>query len=63
MSKGKFKGIQVREINGGAAIELVIDFDNDRHHAGGVEKGFIKAGIVLLLRTIAKNIENDELIE
>jgi len=63
MSKGKFKGIQVNKINDGNAIELIFDFDNDRHHGGCIDKHFTKAGVVLLLRTIAKNIENDESIE
>ena len=63
MSKGKFKGIQVNNMVNGGDFELTVDFDNDRHHAGCIPKGFAKAGVVLLLRQIAKHIENDESIE
>ena len=66
MSKGKFEGIYVNEINNGTAIELVVDFGTGptgRHHGGGIPKGFMKAGVVLLLRRLATHIENDELIE
>lgn len=62
MSKGKFKGIQVKEIDNGENVELIVDFDN-RHHGGSIPKGFPKQGIVLLLRRLAMHIENDELIE
>ena len=62
MSKGKFSGIQVNEINDGTAIELIVDF-NHQHHGGCIDKSFPKAGVVLLLRQIAMHIENDESIE
>ena len=66
MDKEKFTGITVNDINGGDAIELVVDFGTGptgRHHGGSIPKGFMKAGVVLLLRRLATHIENDEEIK
>ena len=63
MSKGKFKGIQVNNMINEGDFEIIVDFDNDRHHGGSIPKNFPKAGVVLLLRQIALNIEKDESIE
>ena len=67
MSKQKFTGIQVREFTANnSAVELTVDFgvgSSGRHHAGSIPKGFMKEGVVLLLRRLANHIENDELIK
>ena len=44
----------------GENFELIVDFDNDRHHAVAIDKGDTRDEIVRKLKMFAMQIEHDK---
>ena len=44
-------------------MDLIVDFDNDRHHAVYLEKGYTCDEFVYALRSFATAIEHDLLLK
>lgn len=54
----KLKGFGVLGDNEGCS-ELILDFDNDRHHSAIFNKGDSRDVVVKKLRLLADNLEHD----